>query len=70
MYLFEGNEQINKFEASKTKHSLIKYDLGKIFVHTGNNYHIMKASTINKNEYRITLQGHGVFCNNIWYIFW
>ena len=70
MYLFEGTEQMNKFEASKTKHSLIKYDLGKIFVHTGNNYHIMKASTVNKNEYRITLQGHGVFCNNIWYLFW
>lgn len=70
MYLFEARDNVSKFEAARMNHSLIKYDIGKIFVHTGNNYHIMKSSIIKKNEYRITLQGHGVYCANVWYLFW
>jgi hypothetical protein len=71
LYLFNSDKTCkNRVAASQSKRSLIKYIIGRIVLHSGNNYHIMKPSKILNNEYRITLQGHGVLCNNTWYIFW
>ena len=70
LYIFNADSTWSRIEASKSKRSLVNYKIGKLVVHSGNNYHIMKPSKILEGEYRITLQGHGVLCNNIWYIFW
>jgi hypothetical protein len=70
LYIFEATDKTPLEKAKKSKKALIKYDIGKIFLHTGNNYHIMKPSKIEKGEYRLTFQGHGVLCDNIWYLFW
>ena len=70
LYMFQAYKNNNKEIASKSKKALIKYRVGNIYIHDGNNYHIMKPSKILDNEYRITLQGHGVLCNNVWNIYW
>ncbi len=70
LYMFQGNKSLDKLEAAKTCKSLIKYKIGTLYIHDGSNYHIMKPSKILHNEYRITLQGHGILCQGIWNIYW
>lgn len=71
LFIFNADKTCtDRKKASLSKRALVKYKMGKLVLHSGNNYHIMKPSLILKNEYRITLQGHGVLCNNKWYIFW
>ena len=50
LYLFEATENIPIEEAKKSKRALIKYKKGNIFLHTGNNFHIMKPSKNRKRR--------------------
>ncbi|VVU95454.1 hypothetical protein CPAV1605_1205 [seawater metagenome] len=68
--MFQADKTCDKWSASKSKKALIEYSIGYLYLHDGNHYHIMKPSKIGKNEYRITLQGHGILCNGVWNIYW
>lgn len=70
LYMFNANYDISREKAMKTKKALIEYKIGKIVLHSGNNWHIMKSSIINKDEYRITLQGHLIDCGDRWLVYW
>ena len=70
LYVFDANSNDSRTIAIKSNRSFIEYKIGKIVLHDGHNWHIMAPSKINKNEYRITLQGHGIKCNNKWFIYW
>ena len=71
LFIFNADKTCNDVKkASLSKRSLVKYKIGRLVIHSGNNYHIMKPSVISKDEYRITLQGHGVLCDDKWHIFW
>lgn len=70
IYFFEATKKDSFFKAlisNKMKH---EYKIGEIVLHTGNNWHLITPSKINKNEHRITLQGHAIKCNDTWYIYW
>lgn len=69
LYIFNytGNNLIKAMYSDKKKY---KYTLGKIYIHNGMNWHIISPTLIDKHEYRITIQGHGMKCGNTWYIYW
>ena len=70
LYLFDADKRDSRLKAICKNRCFIPYKIGKIILHHGNNWHIMAPSKINKNEYRITLQGHGIKCKDSWYIYW
>ena len=70
LYLFDATKKHSRIQAIFKNRTFIPYEIGKIVLHRGNNWHIMAPSKINKNEYRMTLQGHGIKCNDSWYIYW
>ena len=69
LYIFNysGDNILKAMNSEKDKY---KYTIGKLYIHNGLNWHIIAPTFIDKGEYRITLQGHGLKCNDIWYIYW
>ncbi|ADI39254.1 putative uncharacterized protein [Waddlia chondrophila 2032/99] len=50
---------------------LIEYSPGQIVVHEGLFLHqIAPAEEMKENDERITLQGHGLFCDGAWHLYW
>lgn len=50
----------------------VPYKEGEIVLHKGSTYHMIGPSEVNKEKYRMTLQGHGVFdkVSNTWWLYW
>ena len=69
LYIFnyDGN---NIFRAMNSKKQKYIYEEGKIYIHNGLHWHMIAPCRIKKNEYRITLQGHGIKCGDTWYLYW
>ena len=70
LYIFDATNKQSRLQALFSNRSFIPYKIGKIVLHHGNNWHIMAPSKIKTNEYRMTLQGHGIKCQNSWFIYW
>jgi hypothetical protein len=50
---------------------LIEYNIGQIVVHEGLMLHqIAPAEEMTQNDERITLQGHGLYCDGAWRLYW
>jgi hypothetical protein len=50
---------------------LYSYQLGKMSLHSGLNYHQIAASeNMQSDDVRITLQGHGLFVRGSWKLYW
>ena len=70
LYIFNSTKKNSIFESIYKDKKKYTYELGKLYIHEGLNWHMIAPSNIKNNEYRITLQGHGINCNGIWYIYW
>ncbi|WP_186080724.1 hypothetical protein [Burkholderia gladioli] len=46
------------------------YRSGALFVHSGTRYHQARGFPVVPGQYRITLQGHGVWLGGAWRLFW
>ena len=46
------------------------YSEGSMVVHSGHLVHQMALGDILEEGERVTLQGHGVWCNGIWQLYW
>lgn len=46
------------------------YTPGELVLHSGDEYHQASGFPLRENEYRITLQGHGLRWQNGWSLFW
>jgi hypothetical protein len=47
------------------------YQLGKVAIHSGLFFHqIAPIQKIHVGDERITLQGHGLFCQGTWHLYW
>lgn len=57
---------------SLSKKHYIKYKVGYIVLHNGQTNHMIAPCQQSKDQYRITLQGHGVYEKNskTWYLYW
>jgi hypothetical protein len=62
----------DEFLAAYTKlpFELHPYTEGNLVVHSGNLVHQIATGPRTEGSNRITLQGHGVFCDGIWQIYW
>lgn len=51
--------------------TLVPYQVGNIVIHSGNSLHqIAPVSQVDIADERITFQGHGVFCDEEWKLYW
>ncbi|WP_427162567.1 ATP-grasp domain-containing protein [Aliinostoc sp. HNIBRCY26] len=63
-----GDVEVMKRFRNKTVHP---YNIGKIVVHGGHSLHQIAAiAQVYPGDERITLQGHGVFHNGQWLLYW
>ncbi|MEH2233770.1 MAG: hypothetical protein V7K71_29725 [Nostoc sp.] len=63
-----GDVEILKRFRTKTFHD---YKVGEIVLHSGHTLHQIAPTTcIYPDDERITLQGHGLFCNGEWLLYW
>jgi hypothetical protein len=47
------------------------YRIGSLALHSGTQYHqVASIAQMQADESRITLQGHGVFCDSRWVLYW
>jgi hypothetical protein len=46
------------------------YEVGTLYMHTGHEVHQVKPWDNQPGEARITLQGHGVFHEGVWWLYW
>jgi len=66
----------NKFgeivkQARTTSSTTIRYAVGRLVLHNGHTLHQMAgAPRISVTDERITLQGHGVFADGVWRLYW
>lgn len=57
--------------ASMRNKNLHSYKVGKLVLHSGLTVHqIAPSKNIQPEDERITLQGHGLFCQNTWQLHW
>ncbi len=77
--LYKNSDQINKIypwwflNFCYKDVDYIPYKIGHIVTHDGHQYHMIAPSIPStSNEYRITLQGHGIYnkIKNYWYLYW
>ncbi len=55
----------------KREKKFCNYKVGTMIVHSGHQLHqIAPAKNIISNDMRITLQGHALFFQNIWHVYW
>ncbi len=65
-----SNEELLRLKEETEQHFL-KYQIGKIVIHEGLMLHqIAPAKDIQPEDARITLQGHGLVCDNILRVYW
>lgn len=63
-----GDVEILKRFRTKTFHN---YKVGEIILHSGYTLHQIAPTTyIYPDDERITLQGHGLFCDGQWLLYW
>lgn len=63
-----GDVEVMKRFRNKTVHP---YKVGHIFIHGGHMLHQIAAiAQVNPGDERITLQGHGVYHNGEWLLYW
>ena len=48
----------------------VHYQAGELFVHSGDYYHQACGFPVHAGQYRFTLQGHGIFMDGQWHLFW
>jgi hypothetical protein len=64
----DDEEQRKTLRACETRH--VAYRPGTLFVHSGNHFHQACGFPVMPGQYRITLQGHGVWLDRVWRLFW
>lgn len=58
-------------EAAEAKRRSIEYNVGELFIHTGDHLHMIDADrAVMPGESRVTLQGHGRRTNGAWILYW
>jgi hypothetical protein len=63
-------ESLDK-KAQEQEPVLIEYQVGQAVVHEGLLLHqIAPAEGMQEDDERITLQGHGLFCDGAWHLYW
>jgi hypothetical protein len=51
--------------------TLVPYQVGNIVIHSGSSLHqIAPVAQVDIADERITFQGHGVFCDREWKLYW
>lgn len=64
----EGASQLERLRASPTR--FVAYRPGTLFLHSGTCYHQARGLPVTPGEHRITLQGHGIWIDGAWRLFW
>ena len=64
----DGAHQLERLRASSTR--FVAYRSGTLFLHSGACYHQARGLPVTPGEYRITLQGHGIWIDGAWRLFW
>jgi len=63
-------ESINEIKRFKTM-SFLRYEVGTLVLHSGHMLHqIAPTSKLEQNDERVTLQGHGLFLEGAWHLYW
>ncbi|RKP46823.1 hypothetical protein [Trinickia fusca] len=60
--------QQQRLQVAPARH--IAYRPGTLFLHAGDRFHQARGLPVAHGEYRITLQGHAVWLNQAWRLFW
>lgn len=65
-----GQPEIERLLKSRQK-TYHPYKTGALVIHSGHNVHQIAAMPdLQPEDERITFQGHGVLCDNIWQLYW
>ncbi|HLX03775.1 MAG TPA: hypothetical protein VKS80_16840 [Trinickia sp.] len=60
--------QLERLGTSATR--FVAYRAGTLFLHSGTCFHQARGLPVTPGDYRITLQGHGVWLDGEWRLFW
>ncbi|MGV2287307.1 hypothetical protein AAHK20_01215 [Trinickia sp. YCB016] len=60
--------QLERLRTSATR--FVAYRPGTLFLHSGTGFHQARGFPVTPGDYRITLQGHGVWLADEWQLFW
>ncbi|NRO97469.1 hypothetical protein GWC77_16215 [Paraburkholderia sp. NMBU_R16] len=64
----DGASQLERLRASPTR--FVAYRPGTLFLHSGTCYHQARGLPVTPGDHRITLQGHGIWIDGAWRLFW
>jgi hypothetical protein len=63
-------EKVMEISANR-KQSIVSYEVGTMVLHSGHHLHkLSPMSEMQPEDERITLQGHALFCDGNWQIYW
>lgn len=65
-----NDKQIAKRIAKQASREEISYEVGKLFIHSGHRLHQISPWKSNPGDQRITMQGHALFHEGEWIVYW